>query len=162
MHRHSSAEDLLYFAKLSAEVVAVSAAVKLLGGAQSRDVHPLDGKQGVRGSSYSASKLAMVAMTAQLECRLLDEALSQSAARSAAAGRTGTAPLNDDDLIRVRAVSVNPGAVNSEIWRSLSFFARWGRRALGALCFLDPEDGAATTLFGATARPEDGWCNFSA
>ena len=162
MHRHSSAEDLLYFAKLSAEVVAVSAAVKLLGGAQSRDVHPLDGKQGVCGSSYSASKLAMVAMTAQLECRLLDEARSQSAARSAAAGRTGTAPLNDDDLIRVRAVSVNPGAVNSEIWRSLSFFARWGRRALGALCFLDPEDGATTTLFGATARPEDGWCKFSA
>ena len=162
MHRHSSAEDLLYFAKLSAEVAAVSAALKLLGGAQSRDVHPFDGNQGVLGSSYSASKLAMVAMTAQLECRLLDEARSQSLARLAAEGKTDTAPLNDEDLIRVRAVSVNPGAVNSEIWRSLSFFAWWGRRALGALCFLDPEDGAATTLFGATARPEDGWCTVSA
>ena len=159
MHRHSNSEDLLYFTKLSAEVVAASAAVKLLGGSTSKSttVFPCDGKQGVRGSAYSASKLAMVVMTAQLECRLRNEAFSQAQAIVTGDDETEIASLSDADLIRVRAVSVNPGAVNSEIWRSLSFCALWGRRALGALCFLHPEDGAATTIFGATARPEDGW-----
>ena len=159
MHRHSNPDDLLYFTKLSAEVVAASAAVKVLGGSTGKGttIFPSDGKQGVRGSAYSASKLAMVVMTAQLERRLLDEALSQAQAVATGDDKTEIAPLSDGDLIRVRAVSVNPGAVNSEIWRSLSFCAWWGRRALGAVCFLHPEDGAATTIFGATARPEDGW-----
>lgn len=160
MHRHSNSEELLYFAKLSAEVVATSAALKLLGGTTASEttvVCPSDGTQGVRGSAYSASKLAMVVMTAQLERRLSDEALNQTKSMTDDE-KTDTTPLRDADLIRVRAVSVNPGAVNSEIWRSLSFCAWWGRRALGAVCFLQPQDGAATTLFGATARPEDGWC----
>lgn len=156
MHRHSSPSDLLYFAELSKEVVATTAALKLLGGGQSKVVHPLKAEQGVRGSSYSASKLAMVVLTAQLEVRLRHEA--QSASGRSTDCSTDTAPPTDEDLVRVRAVSVNPGAVNSEIWRSLPLFTWWGRRALGAVCFLQPEDGAATTLFGATARPEDGWC----
>jgi NAD(P)-dependent dehydrogenase (short-subunit alcohol dehydrogenase family) len=148
MHRHSSCEEMLSLAGHAAEIGAATAAAKLLGGAQSAVVPP--GKDNaMTGSTYSASKRAMVVFTGQLDRRLWHEALKRERADNNGAN-TPVDGKTHDEMTRVRAVCVNPGAVNSEIWRSMPFFAWWGRRALGALLFLEPEDGAATTLFVRT------------
>ena len=144
MHRHATAAELLGFMKQAAGMGVASAAFKVLGG--SGAATPTAGSErsgdGLPDSTYGASKLAMVAMTAELERRLVKETGGE-------VGAVGGC--------RVSAVSVNPGAVNSEIWRSLPLWAWYGRWAIGSLFFLSPEDGAATTLFAGTAYPSDGW-----
>ena len=79
-----------------------------------------------RGSSYYAlSKLAAVAFAAELQRRL-----------------AGTG---------VAAVAVNPGAVNSDIWRFVSPRTGCWLRPLMRAAFLTPEQGAATSVAAATA-----------
>ena len=78
-----------------------------------------------RGASYySLSKLAAVSFAAELQRRL-----------------TGTG---------ITAISVNPGAVSSEIWRHIpSSMACWFR-PLMRMAFLTPEQGCETSLAAST------------
>jgi retinol dehydrogenase-12 len=80
-----------------------------------------------RGASYYAlSKLAAIAFAAELQRRLVG---------------TGVA-----------AVSVNPGAVASDIWRHIpGHMACWFRPLMAAF-FLTPEQGCATSVAAATAQ----------
>ena len=108
-----------------ARAAAAAGAVRQLGGAEAAGGAPPPAE----GSAYSASKLAMVSFTSELERRL----------------RPAKIPDSDpgaSEIVRVRAVTVNPGAVNSEIWRGLPLLSWWARRGLGALCFLNPADAA--------------------
>ena len=107
-----------------ARAAAAAGAVRQLGGAEAAG-----GAPPAEGSAYSASKLAMVSFTSELERRLRPPKIPDS---DPGAG----------EKVRVRAVTVNPGAVNSEIWRNLPLLSWWARRALGALCFLNPADAA--------------------
>jgi NAD(P)-dependent dehydrogenase (short-subunit alcohol dehydrogenase family) len=56
----------------------------------------------------------------------------------------------------VSAVAVNPGAVNSDIWRSIRPATACWFRPLMRLAFLTTEQGAATSIAAATAREVDG------
>ena len=53
----------------------------------------------------------------------------------------------------IGAVSVNPGAVSSEIWRYLPPLVRRAMGVLQAACFLTPEQGAAPSVHAAAAQP---------
>jgi NAD(P)-dependent dehydrogenase (short-subunit alcohol dehydrogenase family) len=113
------------------------------------------------GSPYAASKLALLVLTQELERRL------SSSSAAAAAPTPVTAGHNSDGSttkcanpaagsaawggVRVAAVAVNPGAVNSSIWRGLPLRSWLALRALGWLCFLSPADGAAPVMFAATS-----------
>jgi NAD(P)-dependent dehydrogenase (short-subunit alcohol dehydrogenase family) len=81
-------------------------------------------------SSYASSKLAMVLMARALQRRLDAEGCGN-----------------------VRAAAVNPGAVNSDIWRTLGEgVLRALLRPLFWAVFLSPERGAESTVHAATAE----------
>jgi NAD(P)-dependent dehydrogenase (short-subunit alcohol dehydrogenase family) len=61
----------------------------------------------------------------------------------------------------VAAVAVNPGAVNSDIWRAIRPLTACWFRPLMRLTFLTPAQGAATSLAAATER-EVGGCALEA
>ena len=79
---------------------------------------------------YNASKLAMTILASEVMRRL-------------AAGR-GQAP-------HVIAASVNPGAVNSDIWRHMPAALALFARPLFRLLFLDTRQGSETSVYAATS-----------
>jgi len=53
---------------------------------------------------------------------------------------------------KVSAISVNPGAVRSDIWRHVPAYLKYPFDLFMRAYFLTVEQGAATSLFGATAK----------
>jgi NAD(P)-dependent dehydrogenase (short-subunit alcohol dehydrogenase family) len=76
---------------------------------------------------YALSKLAAILFAFELQRRFQDSGSS------------------------VSAVAVNPGAVLSDIWRSLPQKHVWWFRPLSRLTFLTPEQGSATSVAACTA-----------
>ena len=85
-----------------------------------------------RPGSYSHSKLAQVMFAFELQRRY------------------GTRQQPNG---RVTAVAVNPGAVNSDIWRYIRPPISYVTAPLFHLLFLTPAQGALTSLYAATASP---------
>ena len=80
-------------------------------------------------AAYKDSKLAMSVLAEECETR-----------KEAAAAATGV-------LLPVRFMSVNPGAVNSDIWRDDG----WMLRMIYGLIFLTTPQGSETSVHAATA-----------
>ena len=85
-----------------------------------------------RPGSYSHSKLAQVMFAFELQHRY------------------GSRQQPDG---RVAAVAVNPGAVNTDIWRHIPTLFTYITAPLFHLMFLTPKQGALTTTYAATATP---------
>jgi NAD(P)-dependent dehydrogenase (short-subunit alcohol dehydrogenase family) len=109
--------------------------------------------------TYNVSKAAMVSLAEQLS-RIF---AALEAASAAAGGQTQHSSLGSDRAshgagsLDIKAISVNPGAVMSEIWRHWPEVAREIARPLMALFFLSPPQGAAPAIAAATAtRLADG------
>jgi len=84
-------------------------------------------------SYYSDSKLYMNYLTIEINKRFLLRAPSSK-------GR------------KISAISVNPGAVRSDIWRHVPAYKKYPYDLFMRAYFLTVEQGAATSLFGATAK----------
>lgn len=89
---------------------------------------------GVSDNTYKESKLAALLLTLELNRRYGDG--------------------NDDDngAPPLVSVAVNPGAVNSDIWRN---FPKYMER-IHELLYLDPKQGSVTSVVGATTRMPEG------
>lgn len=82
---------------------------------------------GLVNYTYNASKLACIMLAFELQ-RQFDE----------------------EGITEVQALSVNPGAVLSDIWRHLPDFLRGCLRPVMSTTFLTPEQGAAPSIAAAT------------
>ncbi len=58
---------------------------------------------------------------------------------------------------RIAAIAVNPGAVNSDIWRTFPRWCMCFARPLMNLLFLTTSQGAATSIEAATSPRPGGW-----
>eukprot|EP00054_Salpingoeca_dolichothecata_P026662 m.191963 g.191963 ORF g.191963 m.191963 type:complete len:342 (+) comp25727_c1_seq4:428-1453(+) len=104
-----------------ARVVCLSSVMHHLGKLEFENV-----LRETRLDSYSTSKLALHLLADELQWRLRDDG-------------------------RIRFVAVNPGAVDSDIWRSVNFCQRFFA-AIRSLVFLTPEQGSRPSVHAAVAR----------
>jgi NAD(P)-dependent dehydrogenase (short-subunit alcohol dehydrogenase family) len=92
-------------------------------------------------SYYDDSKLYMNLLTLELNRRF---------------GSTSTLNVDSQQNVSgsirrpIVAISVNPGAVSSDIWRNVPFQSLW--KAITAMIFLTTEEGAATTVYAASLQ----------
>jgi len=88
-------------------------------------------KPGVSNNTYKESKLAAIVFTYELNKRLAQHG--------------------------IKAISVNPGAVNSEIWRNFpSFLLKYILRPAFRLFYLNSKQGSRTSIVAAVAKIPQG------
>lgn len=87
-------------------------------------------------SYYSDSKLYLNYLTMDINRRFRDN-------------------VGDPKKRKVSAISVNPGAVRSDIWRHVPWLISYPYDLFMRLVYLDVEQGAATSLFAATVPSTD-------
>jgi NAD(P)-dependent dehydrogenase (short-subunit alcohol dehydrogenase family) len=86
------------------------------------------------GASYALSKIAMVHFAYELQRRFRDEGVGD----------------------RIQAISVNPGGVMSDIWRTFPPAVLCVARPFCSLFFLNTQQGSATSVAAASAREPGG------
>ncbi|KAL7570681.1 hypothetical protein ACA910_014952 [Epithemia clementina (nom. ined.)] len=97
--------------------------------------------------TYSLSKLAAILFTLELNRRYFHNNNNNN--REDDATTTTTTSTTASSNQRIRSLAVNPGAVNSDIWRT---FPRWIQR-LQSLIFLTNAQGCETTVAAVVTSP---------
>jgi len=108
-----------------------------------------EGNLSCNESVYSDSKLAMNVLAFELQRRI--DSFAEFAETPTQMGSSCKVPTKrGGPRLRPRVVVVNPGAVSSDIWRGVSFYARlFVLDPVMSLLFLNTDEGSATSVFAA-------------